>query len=175
MQEVKVTEGVAMAAPVGFGQQMAQAAVAPGNSFLVGLNGLYVRQNLEVLEMMSGCETKNRYSLCAIPAGTAIPAAPGSSWSKEFRSSAGFNPLLKAKEESECLQRVCCPLFRGFTMPFKDGNGTDFITIDRPFHCDPCYAPPCYTCATQELSISAGGVKVADAKEVRHTASPTRD
>ena len=152
--------------PVGFGQQMAQMNVPPGNTFLLGIHGLYVRQALEVVEMLTDCETKNRYSFTPIPLGTPIPAAPDSSWSKEYRSAAGFNPLLKGKEESECFERVCCPLFRGFKMDLVDGNGTPFITFDRPFKCDPCYSPGCFTCTTQEMSVSAGGAMIANAKMV---------
>lgn len=152
--------------PVGFGQQLANEGVAPGNTFLVGQKGLYVRQHIELMEALTGCETKNRYSLAPIPLGTQIPQAPTSSWAKEFRSAAGFNPLLKAKEESECFERICCAPFRGFKMPFKDGTGTTFIELDRPFKCDPCYAPPCCTCNQQEMSASASGQTVARAKEV---------
>jgi len=169
-----VISGTAVAQPVAFGQGMANAG-PPGNSFLLGVKGLYVRQYIEIMEVMTGCETKNKYGISAIPLGTTIPgvgrqapydSAPTSSWSKDFRSSADFNPLLKGKEESECMERICCPLFRSFAMPFKDGNGTDFITLHRPFHCDPCYNPPCMTCATQEMSIASAGTTVGSAKEI---------
>jgi hypothetical protein len=30
-----------------------------------------------------------------------------------------MQPLLKAKEESECVERVCCPAYRAFAMDFK--------------------------------------------------------
>lgn len=152
----------AVAQPVGFGQQMAH--MAPDHTFLLSHNGLYVRQHLEVLELISGCETKNRYSI--VPIAAEIPSMPDSKWSTWFRDSAGFNPLLKAKEESECFERVCCPLFRGFTMPFLDGNGRAFFTLRRPFKCDPCYCAPLCLCNPQELSVetAAGGV-IAQAKE----------
>lgn len=170
-------KGVAMGEPVAvaevtptpFGQTLAQGGIAPGNAFLANMTAMYCRQHIEVVELVTGCETKNRYSFTPIAQGTVIPSPPNAAWSKEYRSAAGFNPLLKAKEESECFERVCCPLFRGFTMTFKDGNGSDFLTITRPFKCDPCYCPPCCTCNTQELSIASGGPgspAVATAKEV---------
>jgi len=164
---VAVTGVEPVLAPTPFGQQL--AAVAPGNAFLSTLSGLYCRQHLEVLELVTGCEGKNRYSFTPIDAGVVIPTPATSSWSREYREKAKFNPFLKAKEESECFERICCPLFRGFEMTFKDGNGSDFLTVTRPFKCDPCYAPPCCTCNTQELSIAAGGPgnpAVATAKEV---------
>jgi len=158
--------GVPVVQPVGFGQQMAGAGITPDNTFLLTHAGLYVRQHLEILELVSGCETKNRYSFTPIPSGTSIPNPPSSSWSADYRNAAGFNPLLKGKEESECFERICCPLFRGFEMPLKDGNGTDFITLVRPFRCDPCYCQPCMGCNTQEMNIMTAGRQVASAKEV---------
>eukprot|EP00308_Calcidiscus_leptoporus_P001942 CAMPEP_0119353074 /NCGR_PEP_ID=MMETSP1334-20130426/2289_1 /TAXON_ID=127549 /ORGANISM="Calcidiscus leptoporus, Strain RCC1130" /LENGTH=304 /DNA_ID=CAMNT_0007366277 /DNA_START=57 /DNA_END=971 /DNA_ORIENTATION=+ len=158
-----VAQATPVAQPVGFGQQM--TAMTPDHTFLLTHNGMYVRQHLEVLELLSGCETKNRYSIAPIAANTPIPAQPSVEWSREFRASAGFNPLLKGKEESECCERVCCPLFRGFTMPFVDGNQTAFFTIRRPFKCDPCYCAPLCLCNPQELSVEAGGSVVAHAKE----------
>eukprot|EP00316_Scyphosphaera_apsteinii_P001468 CAMPEP_0119343198 /NCGR_PEP_ID=MMETSP1333-20130426/106320_1 /TAXON_ID=418940 /ORGANISM="Scyphosphaera apsteinii, Strain RCC1455" /LENGTH=311 /DNA_ID=CAMNT_0007355577 /DNA_START=90 /DNA_END=1025 /DNA_ORIENTATION=+ len=161
---VATAEAVPVAQPVGYGQQM--GGYAADNTFLLNHAGLYVRQHLEVLELISGCETKNRYSFTPIPVGTSIPKLPSSGWSKEYRTAAGFNPLLKGKEESECFERVCCPLFRGFQMALKDGAGTDFITLDRPFKCDPCYCAPLMMCQQQEMSISTAGRQVANAKEV---------
>jgi len=157
---------VAVPTPVPFGNQLAQSGIAAGNAFLVGLKGIYVRQHIEIFEVLTGCETKNRYSMTPIGQDASIPAVPSSGWARELRTAAGFNPFLKAKEESECFQRVCCPLFRGFKMPFQDGNRTTFIELDRPFKCDPCYAPPLCTCSQQELSASAGGPVVARAVEV---------
>jgi len=160
---------VAMAAPVlqpvGFGQQMAQTGMAPGNSFLLSHNGLYVRMALNVAEVVTGCEMKNQYSFTPIPAGTPIPATPDSSWSRSYREAASFNPLLKGKEESECMERICCPLFRGFKMDLKDGNGSTFLSIERPFKFDFCYAPPLCTCNTQEMNVSLDGVLIARAAE----------
>ena len=40
-----------------------------------------------------------------------------------------MQPLLKAKEESECVERVCCPAYRAFTMDFKDGAGATFFSL----------------------------------------------
>jgi len=163
MATIQVAEAVPVAVPVGFSQQMAGAPT--DNSFLLAHKGLYVRQHLELVELLTGCETKNRYALAAIPAETEIPTNVDSNWSTQFRQSAGFNPLLKAKEQSECFERICCPLFRGFTMDFVDGNANAFMTISRPFKCDPCYCPGLCLCNPQELSISSAGKVIATAKE----------
>jgi len=145
---VPVTAGTAM--PAGF------MAPSPGSQdFLNTMDGVFVRQQLEVLELISGCETKNKYNIVGIPQGTQFPP-PGqmnSGWTSNLRSQAGDMPLLKAKEESECMERICCPLFRGLKLPMKDGTGATFLTIDRPCIFDPCYTPPWCACCGQEMTL----------------------
>jgi len=131
-----------------------------------GISGLYVAQRLELLEVIGGCEQKNKYNIVQIPGGTAIPTAPTGDFNSQWRESSKSNPLLRAKEESECFERLCCPLFRGFKMNFTDSQGQNFFTIDRPCKFDCCYAPPLCTCTTQELSISdKNGALIAKAEE----------
>ena len=72
---------VAVATPQAFGQQLANVGAPPGNTFMLGLRGLYVRQYIELAEVLTGCETKNRYGISAIPTGSEIPTPPNStSW-----------------------------------------------------------------------------------------------
>ena len=72
----------------------------------------------------------------------------------------------RASCEISC-QRICCPMFRGFTMSFTDGAGATFFTLTRPFNCDPCYCPPCCMCKSQEISmVDARGAPLASAHEV---------
>lgn len=73
-------------------------------------------------------------------------------------------PLLKAKEESECFERICCPMFRSFTMDFRDGQGTTFFSIQRPFKCT-IHTVCCQLCP-QELTLrDALGRPAAHARE----------
>ena len=131
-----------------------------------GAAGLYIAQRLELLEVLSGCETKNKYNIVQIPGGTDIPIAPAGDFNTQWREQSKAVPLLKAKEQSECFERICCPLFRSFTMEFKDATDNVFFKIQRPFKCDPCYAPPVFTCTQQELTImDKNGTIVATAKE----------
>ena len=70
-----------------------------------------------------------------IPTGTQIPA-PGtfsSAFTSQLRAQASTMPLLKGKEDSECCERVCCPLYRGLKLPFVDGAGQTFLTLERPW------------------------------------------
>lgn len=156
---VQMTPVVVQGVPV-------QSVMDRGVEWTGGISGLYVAQRLELLEVMTGCETKNRYHIVQIPGGTQIPVAPDGTFNTQWREQSHVQALLKAKEESECFERVCCPLFRSFTMDFKDQQGTNFFTINRPFKCDPCYAPPVCSCTTQELSImDKNGSLVAKAEE----------
>ena len=100
-----------------------QAAMDRGIEWTGGISGLYVAQRIELLEVIGGCETKNKYHIVQIPGGTDIPVAPTGDFNTQWRELSKAQPLLKAKEQSECCERICCPLFRGFNMAFKDGNG----------------------------------------------------
>jgi hypothetical protein len=146
-------------------------AVQPAGAsqdFLLTMDGVFIRQSLEMLEAVSGCETKNRYNVTPIPSGAQFPP-PGSmssDWTKQHRAQAGDFPILKAKEESECFQRICCPLFRGFSLPWKDAQGTIFLTMERECVFDPCYSPPAFACCAQSLSVKNAQGKVISTVEM---------
>jgi len=145
---------VAAAVPVANMPQQA-GPVGSSQDFLMTMDGLFVRQQLELMEAITGCETKNRYNVTPIPAGTQFPPPGGvnSGWTQGFRAQAGDFPLLKGKEESECFERICCAPFRGFSLPFMDSQGTTFLTIERPCVFDPCYNPPLHACCAQTLTV----------------------
>uniref|UniRef100_A0A7S3AS35 Phospholipid scramblase n=1 Tax=Haptolina ericina TaxID=156174 RepID=A0A7S3AS35_9EUKA len=164
---VAVPQQIQSVQPASFMQPAPQIDMGGSQDFLSTIDGVFVRQQLELLELISGCETKNRYNIVGIPQGTQFPP-PGmmnSTFTKGLRDQAGSMPLLKAKEESECFERICCPLFRGLQLPMKDGNGNVFLNIDRPCVCDPCYAPPSCACFGQEMTLKNGaGVPISKVK-----------
>ena len=123
-----------------------------GLGWLATIDGLYVAQRMEIFEAITGCDTKNRYHLTPIPQGL-LPTSGRIpiEWLKHFRAQADVAPLLKAKEESGCMERICCPLFRKFDMGFKDGAGQTFFSIHRPFRCS--LACPCCMINPQELTL----------------------
>ena len=85
-------------------------------------------------------------------------------WVKNFKETAAAAPMLKAKEESECMERICCPQFRSFTMPFMDGAGVAFFTLQRPYHCS--INSPCCILCPQEINLNdASGAPAAHAIE----------
>ena len=137
-----------------------------GLGFLNDIDGLFIQERIEFLEAFTGCDTKNVYHITPIQRG-ALPDPTGvmsPEWIERFTRQANFYPLLKAKEESDCMERVCCPFFRSFTMDFKDGAGTTFFTLKRPFKCS--VNTPCLMCNPQELTlINAHGEHAAKARE----------
>ena len=139
-------------APPG-GQAMSTEPPADaGLGWLATIDGLYVAQRMEIFEALTGCDTKNRYHITPIPQGALPPTGPiPTEWLKHFRTQADAMPLLKAKEESECVERICCPLFRKFDMGFKDGAGQQFFSIHRPFRFS--IGCPCCMVNPQELTL----------------------
>lgn len=139
-------------------------AMSSSVDFLAGLDGLFLKQDIELLEALSGCETKNRYSVTAVPQGAPDPTPRD--WIQAFKKNAQYQPLMSAKEQSACFERLCCPFFRAFTLPFTDATGRSFFTVTRPFKCDLCYCPPCFTCTQQELAVhDMQGMPIASARE----------
>ena len=120
-----------------------------GLGFLQDIDGLFIQERIEFLEAFTGCDTKNVYHVTPIQKG-ALPDPTGQvspEWIERFTRQANFYPLLKAKEESQCLERVFCPFFRSFEMDFKDGAGAVFFTLRRPYKCS--INTPCFMCAPQ--------------------------
>jgi hypothetical protein len=146
---------------------VAAPPVDAGLGFLASIDGLYIQQRVEVLEALTGCDTKNRYHITPIPAGAIPDPARGTlpeAWLKHFRAQNEFAPLLKAKEESECCERQLCTPIRKFDMAFKDGAGQTFFSIHRPFRCT--ILCPCCVISPQELTLyDAAGIPAAKATE----------
>ena len=152
-----------MRAPIS--QTMLSDDPTGGLGFLSGVDGLFIQERVELFEAFTGCDTNNVYHLTPIPAG-ALPAVDPipPEWIAHFREQADRRPMLKAREESECAERVCCPLYRSFRMDFRDGTGATFFTVHRPFRCT--LHAPCFLCNPQELSlVDAHGRPAASATE----------
>merc|ERR1711881_624558 len=129
--EIKITVRnylqIAMAAPLEGNHaagavQMVQQAIAdpncpPGLEYLVQLDQLLVNQQVDLGEVMTGIEMKNRY---------------------EITNSAGQRCYF-ANEESECCERMCCGPNRGFIFHITDNSGKEVMRITRIFElCGGC-------------------------------------
>jgi len=97
---------------------------------LANSTSVQIRQEVQLFEQISGCESPNRYYVFSqSPQG-------------------GMKLLFKCKEYSECCQRNCCPAdAREFNMYIKhianasnlDENfSNNFINVNKPFKCTCC-------------------------------------
>jgi len=107
---------------------------------LAPLPGMVVRQKIR-LKNLCVCLLRNEYDIGPLPPGM-DPTAP---WEDDvFKQQKG---LMYAKEESECMDKVCCHRWRAFTMRLhmgRDSAGPEVLRFERPFKCPIhccCYMP----------------------------------
>lgn len=112
---------------------------------LMSVPGVYIKQKLELLEVLTGCETENKYVVY-----------PASETGEKLKHS-----MFKAKEKSNCLARVC---LNGDCRPFKvkvvhdaDGpsstEGQEFMKFNREFACACC----CFCRPEMAVTITEAG------------------
>ena len=101
----------------------------PGLQYLSMVDQLLVKQKVEVLEVITGFETANKYKVM---------------------NSLGQD-VYKAKEDTGCCTRQCCGPARPFDMNITDNSGLEVIHLNRPLRCDNC----CFPCCLQEVEVSS--------------------
>ncbi|XP_063725731.1 phospholipid scramblase 1-like [Symsagittifera roscoffensis] len=90
-------------------------ACPPGLEYLAQIDQVYIKQQVETLEVVTGMHTENRY---------------------EIRNSAG-QLFMFAREESDENERLCCPNSRGFILHITDNNGLELLRYKKEFaYCD---------------------------------------
>merc|ERR1711976_125267 len=101
----------------------------PGLEYLTQIDQLLVKQKVEVLEMMTGIETANKYKV---------------------KNSMGQD-VYKAKEKSDFCTRQCCGPIRCFQMEITDNTDREVIHVDRPLNCSTC----CFPCCLQKMTVTS--------------------
>ncbi|NXX25364.1 PLS1 scramblase, partial [Nicator chloris] len=102
----------------------------PGLEYLTQqIDEVLIHQQLELLEIVTGFETNNKY---------------------ELKNALGQRVYF-ATEDTDCLTRNCCGPSRPFTMRIVDNLGHEVITLHRPLRCSTCCCP----CCLQELEVQA--------------------
>jgi len=101
----------------------------PGLEYLSQIDQLLVKQKVEMLELISGLETNNKY---------------------EVKNSMGQD-VYKAKEKSNFCARQCCGPLRAFDLEITDNNGREVIHLKRPLNCGLC----CFPCCLQEMKVTS--------------------
>lgn len=97
----------------------------------MGLDHLFMRQEIELLEAFTGWETKNKYTVMNIRG----------------------QPIYYVAEQSGCCSRMCYGNYRSCEFKVLDGVGREILNMIRPLRCDGCLCP----CCLQELEVYAGG------------------
>lgn len=117
----------------------------PGLNYLMTVSSLFVKQQLELLEIITGFETQNKYAV---------------------KNQTG-QTVYYASEQSDCCSRNCCGPFRGFEMPIVDIYGHEIIHLIRPFTCNFCNCCGCCKCCLQKVDVySPPGTLVGTVQEV---------
>ncbi|KAM9088861.1 phospholipid scramblase 2 isoform X4 [Balaenoptera acutorostrata] len=119
----------------------------PGLEYLTQIDQLLIHQQIELLEVLTGFETCNKY---------------------EIKNSLGQR-IYFAAEDTDCCTRNCCGPSRPFTIRILDNTGREVITLERPLRCTSC----CFPCCLQEIEIQAPpGVPVGYVTQTWHPCLP---
>ncbi|KAF7243250.1 Phospholipid scramblase 2 [Varanus komodoensis] len=101
----------------------------PGLEYLSQIDQILIHQQIELLEVITGFETCNKY---------------------EIKNSLGQRVYFAA-EVNDCCTLNCCGPSRPFTMKIVDNLGQEVIELIRPLRCAHCCCP----CCLQELEVHA--------------------
>ncbi|OBS77505.1 hypothetical protein A6R68_20106, partial [Neotoma lepida] len=96
---------------------------------IIQIDQILVHQQIELLEVLTGFETNNKY---------------------EIKNSLGQRVYF-AVEDTDCCTRNCCGAARPFTLRILDNLGREVMTLERPLRCSSC----CFPCCLQEIEIQA--------------------
>ncbi|KAL2804493.1 phospholipid scramblase 1 isoform 2, partial [Daubentonia madagascariensis] len=119
----------------------------PGLEYLSQIDQLLIHQQIELLEVLTGFETNNKY---------------------EIKNSLGQRVYF-AVEDTDFCTRNCCGPSRPFTLRILDNMGKEVITLERPLRCSSCCCP----CCLQEIEIQAPpGVPVGYVTQTWHPCLP---
>jgi len=102
----------------------------PGLEYLAQIDQLIVKQQSELLEVMTGWETNNKYKI---------------------KNSLGQNVYFALEDSGTCM-RQCCGEARAFDMKILDNAQNEVIHLFRPLRCGWCCFP---CCDMQEIQVMA--------------------
>lgn len=101
----------------------------PGLEYLMTIDQLLVQQKVELIEVITGFETNNKYNV---------------------KNTLG-QKMFWAAETNDCCTRNCCGPLRRFNMNVYDIYQNEVIHLRRPAACDSCWFP----CCLQSIDVSA--------------------
>lgn len=124
----------------------------PGLEYLTTLDQMLVKQQIELMELITGWETSNRYKVL---------------------NSMG-QQIYFAAEESDMCMRQCCGPQRGFTIHITDNLGQELIQVKREFKCCAgcCWCANAEACAHEVMIEAPVGQVVGYARQEYSSWSP---
>ncbi|XP_052774739.1 phospholipid scramblase 1-like [Mya arenaria] len=99
--------------PQGMGMQLTESGLPASVQYLAGVDQLFIKQKIEMLEVLTGFETRNRYAVL----------------NKEMQQ------VFFVQEESSLCERCFCPMNRGFNLHMTDNNTQEIVRMSRDFKC----------------------------------------
>ncbi|XP_070610202.1 phospholipid scramblase family member 5-like isoform X3 [Erythrolamprus reginae] len=101
----------------------------PGLEYLRQLDQIIIHQQVELLQVILGTETCNKY---------------------EIKDHMGQRVYYAVEENGFFDRNFCAPL-RSFTIRITDPSGQEVITVNRPLRCSSCWFP----CYLQQLEVQS--------------------
>ncbi|XP_060785124.1 phospholipid scramblase 1-like [Neoarius graeffei] len=101
----------------------------PGLEYLTQVDQLLIHQQVELLEVILGWESNNKYLV---------------------KNTLGQQVFFVA-EDNDCCNRNFCGSLRSFVLHILDNMGQEVMTLTRPLRCDGCCCP----CCLQELEVQS--------------------
>lgn len=93
----------------------------PGLEYLTQIDQVIIKQKKELLEILTGCEFKNKYHVY---------------------NTVG-QQIFFVQEDTDCLTRQCCGPLRPFDIKVTDNYEREVIRLVRPLRCQGCCCPCC--------------------------------
>jgi len=103
----------------------------PGLEYLTEIDQILVKQKVELLEVFTGFETKNKYIVLNSMA----------------------QQVYYIEEDTDCCTRQCYGNARPFDMKVLDNTNREVMHFYRPYKCGPCSC--CGGCCQQEIEIQS--------------------
>lgn len=107
----------------------APAGCPPGLEYMTQIDQLLVKQKKEMMELVTGFETNNKYKI---------------------KNSLG-QTVYMAIEDTGCCMRNCCGPNREFNMKILDNSKNEVVHLYRPYRCGTCCTP----CHLNEIEVHA--------------------
>lgn len=127
-----------------------------GIEWLGSIDGVFIRQYvLPLAALRNGFEPANRFMMAPLDASADIPMGHDLTSAHIYPTRMAMDglPTMRAAEASECADRMCCPLTRGFTTVFVDDSRSAHFSFARESTCEPCACWPVFFTRAQRLAV----------------------